>query len=218
LNRSLERARLLADRTGAHAEPLDHLPAAIARADLVVTATGAAGTIVGLDTVRDALAVRDDPRPLVFLDLAVPRDVDPEVSQLDGAHLIDVEAIRDALRDHDAETAAEIDRANEIVRTELHRFSVRRRSDRLAPLIRALRERGFSVMDAELQRFRSQLAALTPDEMDAVEGVARGIVSKLLHDPIVQLKERSTAGTDDLYARIVAELFDVDPADEHPDG
>ena len=106
--------------------------------------------------------------------------------------------------------------ANEIVRTELHRFRLRRRSDRLAPLIRALRERGSAVMDGELQRFRSQLSSLTPDELDAVEGVARGIVSKLLHDPIVQLKEHSTPGTDDAYARMLAELFDLDP-DGEPD-
>ena len=69
-------------------------------------------------------------------------------------------------------------------------------------------------MEGELQRFRSQLSSLTPDEMDAVEGVARGIVAKLLHDPIVQLKERSTPGTDDAYARMLSELFDIDPLDE----
>ena len=216
LNRSLERARLLAERTDAQAEHLDTLPQAVAEADLVVTATGAAETIVGLDTVRDAIAVRDDPRTLVFLDLAVPRDVDPEIDRLPGARVVDVDALRAALHDHDAETAAEIERANEIVRTELHRFRLRRRSDRLAPLIRALRERGSAVMDGELQRFRSQLSSLTPDELDAVEGVARGIVSKLLHDPIVQLKERSTPGTDDAYARMLAELFDLDP-DGEPD-
>ncbi|MEX0753573.1 MAG: glutamyl-tRNA reductase [Actinomycetota bacterium] len=213
LNRSLERARLLAERTDAHADHLDALPQALAQADLVITATGAAGTVVGADTVRDALAVRDDPRPLVFLDLAVPRDVEPEVAAIDGAIVADVDALKVALHEHDAETAAEIERANAIVRDELHRFSVRRRSDRLAPLIRALRERGFMVMDGELQRFRSRLSSLTPDEIDAVEGIARGIVSKLLHDPIVQLKERSTPGTDDIYARMLAELFDIDPPD-----
>ena len=214
LNRSLERARLLAERTDAEAGHLDQLPEALANADLVVTATGAAGTVVGADTVRDALVVRNSDRPQVFLDLAVPRDVDPEVGTIEGVRLVDVDALKVALRDHDAETAAEIERANAIVAEELHRFTVRRRSDRLAPLIRALRERGSAVMEGELQRFRSQLSSLTPDEMDAVEGVARGIVAKLLHDPIVQLKERSTPGTDDAYARMLSELFDIDPLDE----
>jgi glutamyl-tRNA reductase len=124
---------------------------------------------------------------------------------------VDVATLKRALEGSAAEAPAEIDRAKLIVEEELRRYVVRRRSDRLAPLIRALRARGDAIIAAELERFGPRLASLTPDERDAVEGVMRGIVSKLLHDPIVQLKERSGSGADDAYARTVAELFDVDP-------
>ena len=82
--------------------------------------------------------------------------------------------------------------------------------ERLAPLIRALRERGDAVLASELGRFRSELSGLTPDEREAVEALARGIVSKLLHDPIVRLKELSGPATRH-HARVLAELFGIDP-------
>jgi glutamyl-tRNA reductase len=77
-------------------------------------------------------------------------------------------------------------------------------------LIRAIRTRGEDVMHAELDRQASRLSDLTPDERDAVETVARGIVAKLLHEPIVELKERSEPGTDGIHARVIAELFGID--------
>jgi len=104
----------------------------------------------------------------------------------------------------------EVDKAETIVDQEVRRFTVRKRSERLAPLIKALRERGDVVLTSELGRFRSELSELTPDERQAVEALARGIVSKLLHDPIVRLKELSGPGNDATYARVLAELFAVE--------
>jgi glutamyl-tRNA reductase len=209
LNRSLERARALADRVGGEYAGLDGLSEALGRADLVVSATGASGVVVGEDIVRRAMAARAG-RRLFVLDLAVPRDVEPSVGELDAVRLVDIGGLRDRLARDRHEIATDIDRAHEIVREEVHRFTVRRRSEHLAPLITALRGRGDAVARAELERFRSELAALTPDERSAVEALARGIVAKLLHDPIVRLKERSTPGADATYARTLAELFDLD--------
>jgi glutamyl-tRNA reductase len=94
------------------------------------------------------------------------------------------------------------------------RFSVRRRSELLAPVIVALRRRGEDVVASELERYRAQLADLTPDERHAVEALARGIVSKLLHDPIVGLKERAGEGVERAQARLIAELFGIDALPE----
>jgi len=210
VNRSLERARALAERTSSDHAPLDELPQALPGVDLVVSATGAAGTVIGQRTVREALGERDAAGPLVFLDLAVPRDVEPAVAELPGVSVIDVGTLRSALEESDPGAAEEIARAHEIVEEEVRRFVLRRRSDRLAPVIRALRERGEGVTAAELERASARLADLTPDERSAVEALARGIVAKLLHDPIVQLKERSAPGTDDAHARMLSELFDLD--------
>ena len=205
LNRSVEHARSLAARTDASFGDLGALPEALAAADLAVSATGAAGLVV------DAHAVaRRGGRPLVLVDLAVPRDVDPSVCDIDGVTLIDIVTIRERLSAHDERTAEEIAHAQKIVDEEVRRYAIRRRSDALAPLITALRARGEDVLRGELTRHASRLSALTPDERAAVEQLARGIVAKLLHDPIVSLKERSEPATEGAHARLLAELLGIE--------
>ncbi len=209
LNRSLERARSLADRTGAEPGDLDTLPEAIAGADLVVSATGAAGIVVQTGAVADAMRDREG-RPLVVVDLAVPHDVESEVAGVTGVHLLDIMKLRERLIEQSEGTAADISAAQVIVEEEVRRYEVNRRSDELAPLIIALRRRGDEAMRVELDRYGSRLSALTADEREAVHAAARGIVAKLLHDPIVQLKERSEPGTEGRHARMLAELFGID--------
>jgi len=207
LNRSLQHARSLAERTGADHGDLAALPEALTQTDLVISATGAIGTVVHADVVRSARDGRAS--PLVLIDLAVPRDVEPEAGELDGVALIDVEALRARAPEGDDATVAQ---ARVIVEEEVRRFVVRRRGDELAPLIRAIRRRGDAVLRGELDRFASRLASLTPDERDAVEGLASAIVAKLLHDPIVALKERSEPGSGREHARLLAELLGLDPS------
>ena len=207
LNRSAEHARALAERTGAHAASLEELPEALAHADLVVSATGAIGVVIDAGAVRTALDGRR--KPLVLLDIAVPRDVDPDVAGLNGVRLIDIATIQDRLATHAEETAADIARAHEIVAEEVRRWVVRRRSDALAPLIRAVRRRGDEAVRMELDRYAARLAELTPDEREAVESLARGIAAKLLHDPIVALKEHGEPGSDGAHARLLAELLGI---------
>jgi glutamyl-tRNA reductase len=209
LNRSLEHARALAERTNAEHGELDALPDAMRHADLVVSATGAAGIVIKRAAVADAMIARDG-RPLVLLDLAVPRDVEPETTYVEGVRVIDIVSLRERLAEHDAQTAGDIARAHEIVADEVHRYIVRRRGDELAPFIREMRRRGDEVVRGEIDRFASRLAGLTPDEREAVEAIARGIAAKLLHDPIVALKERSEPGTEGVHARVLAELLGID--------
>ena len=204
LNRSPERARALAERTSSGYGGLDGLADAIADVELVVSATGAAGLVATVDAFS---GVR---RPLFALDLAVPRDLDPAIAELEHVTLLDIGGLKEELAVRAAEAAADIERAHAIVAEEVHRYSVRRRSERLAPLIHALRMRGDDVVASELERFRRDLGSLTADERLAVEGLARGIVAKLLHDPIVRLKETSP-GAQEGYARTLAELFGIDP-------
>ena len=210
LNRSVEHARALAERTGDGYAPLDELSTAIAGADLVVSATGAVETVIDANIVHDALAHARS-NPLVLVDLAVPRDVDPAVGRLDGAQVFDILSIRERLMTRRDETVGDILQAHEIVAEEVRRWVVRRRSDTLAPLIRAVQRRGEDVVLGELARHANRLAGLTPDERDAVEALARGIAAKLLHDPIVGLKEHSEPGAGDTHARLLGELLGIDP-------
>jgi glutamyl-tRNA reductase len=212
LNRSIEHARSLAARTEAAHGPLDALPEALRSSDLVVSATGAAGTVIDRGDVAEAMGERGT-RPLVLLDLAVPRDVDPESAYVDGVHVVDIAALRERLAAHDEGTAEDIAAAHRIIDDEVQRYVLRRRGDELAPLITALRRHGDEVVRVELDRQRSRLHDLTPDERAAVDALARGIAAKLLHDPIVELKRRSEPGGDALHARVLAELLGIDPDD-----
>jgi glutamyl-tRNA reductase len=207
LNRSLEHARSLAERTNAEHGDLDALPAALREADLVVSATGATGIVVHADVIRAARPSGSS--PLVLLDLAVPRDVEPEAGSVPGVRLFAVEALRHWGSAGDEATVAQ---AREIVGEELRRFFMRRRGDELAPVIRAIRRRGDAILQTELQRHAGRLRELTPDERAAVEALARGIVAKLLHDPIVALKERSEPGSGRAHATLLAELLGLDPS------
>jgi len=216
VNRSLEHARALAERTNAEHGELDALPEAMRDADLVVSATGAAGTVIRRAVVADVMAARGD-RPLVLLDLAVPRDVEPETAYVQGTRVIDIVSLGERVADHDTEIAEDIATARRIVADEVRRYVVRRRGDELAPLIRALRRRGQEVVGGEMSRYASRLAELTPDEREAVEAIARGITAKLLHDPIVALKERSEPGADGVYARVLADLFGIDEVEDGRD-
>jgi glutamyl-tRNA reductase len=212
LNRSLEHARALAARTDAEAGELVALPEALEAADLAVSATGAAGHVIHHAQVAKAVAGRAG-RPLVLLDLAVPRDVDPECAYVDGVAVIDIVTLRQRVADHSPSTAEDISAAQAIVAEEVRRWVVRKRGDELAPLIRALNARGDSIVTGELDRWGSRLSDLTPDEREAVEAMARSIAAKLLHDPIVELKERTEPGTERAHARLLAELLGIDLPD-----
>jgi glutamyl-tRNA reductase len=213
INRSLDHALKLAARAGGEAAGLEFLAHAISRADLVVTSTGAAGTVVDLPTVVEAIAedpaaAAGGPRRRFFLDLAVPRDVDPSVAELPGVALADIDALRATLARRRVRIGPEIERAERIVAEESERFGAWRRASRMAPLIRALRERGNRVVAAELARVAPRLAELSGPEREAVEALAAGIVAKLLHDPLVAL--RSASGPGDPLARTVADVFGLD--------
>ena len=212
LNRSLERARELAGRTAARHGDLDDLPDAIAGADLVVSATGAAGVVLTEDLLRSATAERD--RPLFVLDIAVPRDVEPSAARLPNLTLVDIDGLRASVAVRAAETAADIERAHDIVAEEVRRYVQRRRAERLGPLFRAMQERGDAVVRAELERFRSELTGLEPQEREAVEALARGVVAKLLHEPITRVKASPGSGEQDANARTLAELFGLGPFGE----
>jgi glutamyl-tRNA reductase len=206
LNRSLEHARALAERTNAAHGDLDALPAALASADLVVSATGATGHVIRAEAVAEAM-MRRDGRGLVLVDLAVPRDIDPDAAAIPGVTAFDIAALRERVASHSPETAADIVRARELIEEEVRRWVARRRGDELAPVIKALRRHGEIVIQAELDRARSRLADLDPAEREAVDALVRGVAAKLLHDPIVGLKERIDPSREREVALLLVELL-----------
>jgi glutamyl-tRNA reductase len=211
VNRNPDRAKRLADRAGGDHSGLEVLGSALAEADLVVSSTGAASIVITADAVREALTANGrSGRSLFMLDLAVPRDIDPAVGEMDNVHLADIDDLREILAERNAPATREIDRVRAIIAEEADRLGAWRRAARFAPLIQSLRERGDRVRAAELARVAPKLTDLSERERDAVEALARGIVAKMLHDPIVRLRELSAPGAGDSLARAVAELFGLE--------
>jgi len=152
-------------------------------------------------------------RPLLVVDVALPRDVDPGVRAVEGVTLLDIAALRDVVAQHSPETADDIAQARRLVEDEVGRWVSRRRGDELAPVIKALRLHGDAVVHAELDRVRTRLAALDPAEREAVESAVRGVAAKLLHDPIVGMKERIEPAREREVALLLAQLLGLSDAD-----
>jgi glutamyl-tRNA reductase len=207
LSRRPARAERLARKVGAAHGGLDALPAALAEADLVVSSTQSTSTVIPAEMVR---AVGGD-RPRFLLDLAVPRDVEPAAADVPGVRVADIDDLGRALRGTRSDPHGEVEAAWGVVRGEARRYVVDRRTARLAPLIEALHARGESVRASELRRLAGRLDALSDRERDAVEAATRRIVRRLLHDPVVRLKDLAGRGAEDASARVLAELFGLEP-------
>jgi glutamyl-tRNA reductase len=208
VNRTAERAHRLAATLDAEVATTDELTDRLAEADLLVSCTGAVGLVVGAETVAAALSRRPD-RPLSILDLALPRDVDPDVRALAGVTVVDLESLRSVL--DGADLARDVEEVRRIVTDEVGSFLARQRSERVAPTVVALRARAQEVVDAELTRLRSR-ADLDERTSHEVEVTVGRVVDKLLHTPTVRVKELAGEPGGDSYADALRELFALDPA------
>jgi glutamyl-tRNA reductase len=212
-NRSPETAVRLAERLGGQAVGLDALEEELVRAELVVASTSAEGQIVGAEDVERALARRSG-RPLSFIDIAVPRDLDPAIGELDCCHLYDIDDLQSVVDASVASRREEAVRAEAIVAEEGERFLEWWRSLDVVPAIASLRARAESIRRAELERAERRLASLSPSERQAVEALTSQIVAKLLHLPTVRMKEAAAAEDGLAYAEAVRHLFDLEDADQ----
>jgi glutamyl-tRNA reductase len=209
VNRTPERGERLAASVGGRAVLPEQLSEVLTDADLLVSCTGAVGTVVSSSAVRAAMQARKD-RPLFVLDLALPRDVDVDARTVPGVTVVDLEGLRSVLEDEDL--AHDIEAARRIVTDEVGAFLARQRSERVAPTVVALRARAQEVVDAELARLRSRLPDLDERAAREVESAVARVVDKLLHTPTVRIKELAEAVPGDSYADIVRDLFALDPA------
>jgi glutamyl-tRNA reductase len=203
-NRSPERAARLATALDGRAAPLDDLAQEIGSADVLISSTGSTGLVVEADLVGDRSA-----RPLVVLDLALPRDVDPAVAVQRGVTYIDLEALRNAGA---MVSDAEVTSASAIVAEELREYLTEQQRLAVAPTVTALRARANQVIDAELSRLDGRLPGLAPDDRREVADAVRRAVEKVLHAPTVRVKELASEPGGDQYAAALRELFDLDPA------
>lgn len=201
-NRTGERAARLAESIGGLAVSMADLPTALAAADLLVACTGAADVVVPYEVVEAA-------QPLLVLDVALPRDVDPAARELPDVRLIDIATL--GARGDAAPAAADIEDARSIVAEELAGFATARRQSAVAPTVVALRAMADDVVDAELSRMHGRLPDLNERARAEVAATVRRVVDKLLHAPTVRVKELATEPNGASYEYALRELFALDP-------
>ncbi len=206
-NRGEQRRVALAERFDAVPLELGKAGAALAETDVVIGSTASPGLVLTREQVEVALASRDR-RPLLLIDLAVPRDLDPEIAALPYAFLYDVDDLDEAVGTGSLEGAAA--RAEAIVAEEAERFRAWQASRGVVPAIASLRARAEEIRARELARAERRLARLSVEERRAVEAVTVQIVNKLLHDPTVRLKEAAAGADGAAYADAVRHLFGLD--------
>jgi glutamyl-tRNA reductase len=214
-NRGQQRARQLAATVSARWTDLSRLTAEVAAADLMVSCTGAPSLVLTAAMAREALAARPTGRPLVLLDLALPRDIDPDAGRLPGVAVVSLEDLRDAgspgwpgALAHDEHVAA----VRQIVADEFAAHVSAGRAADVAPTVVALRAKAAEVVDAELARLASRLVDLEPRTRDEIARALHRVVDKLLHAPTVRVKELAGSPGADSYEAALRVLFDLDPA------
>jgi glutamyl-tRNA reductase len=211
-NRTMATGAALARELGGRAVPLDRVADELALADLAVAATAGSTPTVGTATVASALTRRDrrGGDPLVLLDLGVPRDVEPGARGLPGVVLADLDALR-AVLETDEGPRREVERVRALIAQETTAYLSGQREARLVPTIRALRARAEQVRQQELAKASTRLAGLDERQRAAVEAVTRGLVNKLLHDPMVRGKTLAARPDGDLYVAALRQLYGLDP-------
>ncbi len=212
-NRSPERARQLAAAFDARAAGLDDVAAAVAGADVVVSSTSAPGLVLTSEALAGAVRQRRG-RPMLIVDLAVPRDVDPALASIDGCFVYDVDALEGVVAATLEGRRAEAARAERIVSEEAERFHAWHASLAVVPAIASLRARAEEIRTAELARAESRLGRLPDGGRDVVDAVTAQIVNKLLHLPTVRMKEAAVGADGLLYADVVRHLFGLGEDEE----
>jgi glutamyl-tRNA reductase len=213
VNRSAARAFELAANFGGAAAPLDALEAELAYADVVIASTGSPHYVVTRDIVKRAMRARRG-RTLLFVDIAVPRNVDPSIHDIDNVFVYDVDDLQAEVARTMQSRTQEAQQAETIVEEELRGFLTWAQTLKLQPLVVGLRARTKTMLTAELERsLAGKLKHLTADDRSALHAMIESATSKLLHAPLTRLKEAS--GTDDegLFARATAELFNLSDDD-----
>jgi glutamyl-tRNA reductase len=219
-NRTPERAVRLAHELGATAIGLDGLDDALGEADIVVSCTGSVGHVIAAAAV-DRAQTRRAGRPQAFVDLALPRDIDPEISGRPNLSLADLESIGQDIDGRPGQDSSGLPSAlpsavqavRDLVAEEVAEYLVRRRAEAVAPTVVALRARAAEVVAAELARLEQRRPDLDPEVREELRRTVNRVVDKLLHAPTVRVKELAGVAEPADYAAALRDLFDLDPHD-----
>ncbi|MBI5485245.1 MAG: glutamyl-tRNA reductase, partial [Deltaproteobacteria bacterium] len=208
-NRTFERAERLADDFSGEAVRFDELFLHLHRADIVLSSTGAPHIIIGPRDVEEVVKRRKF-RPMFFIDIAVPRDIDQKVDDVDGAFLYTVDDLKEIVQANLAQRNLEAEKAEEIIDKEIGQFYKWLSTLEVTPAIVALRNRFDEIRRAELDKTISGWKDLPPDAEKRLEALTMAIMTKLLHPPTAVLKQAGQGGRVDLYVDALRQLFELE--------
>jgi len=213
-NRTLARAQALADEVGGEAIELAAMPARLSRADILISSTASQLPILGKGAVETALKKRKH-RPMFMVDIAVPRDIEPQVAELDDVYLYTVDDLTEVIEENQRSRESAAADAEAIIEAGAHAFLGQLRELEAVDTLTALRDQGQTICEAELDKALRQLAQ-GRDAEQVLRQLARGITNKMLHQPTVQLRKASAAGRTELAA-LVHELYQLSAPGERSD-
>jgi glutamyl-tRNA reductase len=215
VNRTLERAHALARRWDAQAATFEHLHTALDSADILIASTGAPHTLISSKLVNETMQRRAE-RPLVLIDIAVPRDIDPEVANIPHVKLYDMDSLSAQLEHSLAERMAEVPQVKNILDEELALFSDYLRSLDMLPLIADMRQSAEVIRQIELEKTLRHLPELTEAERIHIEAMTQALVKKLLHAPTHRLRAEALSPRASEYAAFARKLFNLSDERTHP--
>ncbi len=206
-SRSYEKASALAKTLGGSSVDIGRLGQELTGCDIAISCTGAPHLILDLKTLETAMSARVN-RPLVIIDIAVPRDVDPEVGRLDNVFLYDIDDFTHISQHNRKQREAETHKVMEIIESEVKRFTSQWQTLEVKPVISSLVGKAEAIRQAQLKSTLKKLRRLSEEERQSLEAMTKAIVQKILHDPIQHLKKDADERDD--YIKLVAELFRLD--------
>jgi glutamyl-tRNA reductase len=213
-NRTHERAVQLADAFGGQAVSFEELQQTADRADIVLTSTGAQEFLFRREHGERLLGRRRN-RPMFFIDISVPRNVDPEMNRLDGMFVYDIDDLQSIAAGNSAERQKEAERAEQIIEAEVERFAARMKSLAVVPTILSIQEQCETIRQAEMDKIRGKLGELSPDQEAAIDAMTKGIVNKMLHTPITTLKSSASEPEAATIHDIIRRIFNLNSGKPH---
>ncbi len=210
-NRTLERAIDLARRFNGQAVSLDEICDQLSKVDIIISSTGAQGLILRYENVKGVMRARKN-RPLFLIDIAVPRDIDPRINEIDNIYLYDIDDLKGIVEQNKAERQKEALQAERIVEEETIKFAHWLTTLDITPVIVSLYQKAEQLRLREVKKTLSNIGGLTAEQEKAIHTLTTSIVNKMLHDPITCLKRKSRRGQKDVFLDVARQIFDLDGA------
>lgn len=207
-NRTYENACTLANELRGAAIPMEELEEGLVKADVVITSTSSCDPIITARQMKTVLSKRRY-RPVFLIDIAIPRDVHPDVNDVDGVYLYNIDDLQSVVEENVGERKQEALRGESIVAEEVLKFMRWMEALEATPTIIALKDKLEHIREGELQRLNGKLSGLGPEERAAVEALTRSIINKIAHDPIAFLKKTESRSKRNFYLDVAQRLFDL---------